>query len=92
MKILVTEEDIKNGKKGSGYSCPIVLAISRIFPGQTVEVWLKNDHQWIVIVGKKIQFDLHRDYAKKAEFFDKTGKMEPFVMHIKIPSLETSGD
>ncbi len=40
--ISVTAEDIKNGENGSIFSCPIALAVNRVFPGKVARVG--NNH------------------------------------------------
>lgn len=38
MKIKVTKEDIRNGKRGKCSKCPVALAIGRIFPNERISV------------------------------------------------------
>lgn len=42
MKITVTEQHIKNGKRGEMCGCPIALAVKDHFPGSEVFVGMRR--------------------------------------------------
>lgn len=88
MKIGVTEEDIKNGKKENPTSCPIALAIKRAC-GLTTEIyprWQTPGEVYIYMnPNQGIKVSLPMGIARRALVFDVGGQMEPFDFDLEIP-------
>ncbi len=93
MIIKVTDEDIKNGKQGSNYCCPIALACSKHF-GEEVKVNVTN--LFISICPKdpasdkpfknfdldNIKTNIASSFSWIVDDFDRTGKMVPFELEL----------
>ena len=78
MKIIVTEEHIRKGKRRDPLNCPIALAI-------------KKHTIWISIVGKtnifmsNVSIETPEKVADAIAAFDETGTMTPFEFEIDVP-------
>lgn len=76
MKIEVTAEDIRRGKKISIRTCPIALAAKRIFPDKSVHACLGR-----IDIGKK-RFLIPKFVADWMTRFDKGEKVEPIEFEL----------
>jgi hypothetical protein len=84
--IHVTEEDIREGSRYDCVTCPVARALRRIL-GRDVQVrsysfgWHRNDRGEYV---PPCEYPLPEDISNKIQFFDATGKMEPFHFTVGI--------
>lgn len=81
MKIVVTEEDITNGKRHAPYSCPIALAIQRATGYSILAVYPKSGGRGAVRIGYKI-IPIPMAVNQAIMKFDSENKMEPFEFEL----------
>jgi len=89
----VTEEDIRNGKRGSETKCPVALALKRKFPDAfLVHASADEDCQcmgvsWFIRVQShkgSISMNLHSEVSKKLSEYDRVGTMDPFSFDVIV--------
>ena len=78
MKIEVTAEDIKNGKKLNCFWCPIALAVSR--SANTPDCWVDNTRVEI----RGMIYQLPREAGQFIVDFDKGARVEPFSFELEV--------
>lgn len=71
----ITEEDIREGRKGDGASCALARAISRTFPGVTANV--QGENPSIYYGNGAGRLNLARDVAEWIGKFDRGEPVEP---------------
>lgn len=76
MLIEVTEDDIKRGNQYSCYTCPIALAVCRLFPDANVQV---SSYRITVETGDGFEyFYLPREAKNFIQNFDGGRSVQPF--------------
>ena len=80
MKIQVTEEDIKNGVRHFCSSCPVALAIKKLYPAET---WVSVSARRVVI--EETSYDLPEVAITFIQMFDKGQKVEPITFDLPLP-------
>lgn len=82
MKINVTAEDIRLGKRGTPNSCPIARAIKRRLTNR--DVWVSDSEVWV-----KVPFRRYVDLPKEArdfvKDFDRSRDVKPFSFNLELP-------
>tara|TARA_R100000908_G_C3696055_1_gene108424 strand:- start:435 stop:704 length:270 start_codon:yes stop_codon:yes gene_type:complete len=89
MKIKVTKEDIKKGRKENIKYCPIALALKRNFKTDMVEVSQDHETDQIILQIDDDQYDYdqcdnYNDMLYFVQKFDSGLMVEPFTFKINI--------
>jgi hypothetical protein len=97
VQIDVTEEDIKNGRRGIPSLCPVALAVKRTFGRKVAMVGPCHDVQsgtwWSCQLGAErgeegwkasLSFDLGKEESSRASTFDHEGTMDPHSFTVEI--------
>lgn len=79
MRIYVTKEDIKNGKKKISNFCPVALSLKRRFPKRTIHVGIS-----ICCIGKFKRIELPNKASNFICKFDQDISTEPFSFNLKV--------
>ena len=97
VKILLTEEEIKNGQKGSFHQCPWGLAFKRVFPKCNVSLeWIYGDSTNCYVnvqrtgeVYFNLQFKLPKSITKALEKWEfEDGVLKPSEFEIELVMLK----
>ncbi len=82
MKIQVTEQHILEGHHGSGYYCPIAVALIKAFPGANISVLPSCVS---IFYNRKNYFNLKlsQEMTDKINHYDTVGEMKPFELEIE---------
>lgn len=78
-QITVTQEDITNGFPGSYTSCPVALALRRVFPEEGVDV----DSDSLIIGDREVETS--EAVGGFMEEFDEGSPVEPFTFTLELP-------
>lgn len=92
LRVEVTEEDIKNGKRDNCKKCPVVLALARTLGVKNVDVrWYNADSQSLeepyygasfVIAYQSFSLKLPPEVGTKISKYDRSGEMQPFSFEV----------
>ena len=82
MRIEVTAQDIRKGKKSNCMRCPVALAVKRLLPGHevwadslSIDVWTHDEYRRVATTPKKVATFMDR--------FDTGQPVKPFTFTMK---------
>lgn len=83
MLVVVSQEDIDEGRRGTPYRCPIALATTRTLRKNT-----RVTESGIDYVGlSHVRYNFSKSTREKLNRYDRTGKMKPFRFRIQLQKL-----
>lgn len=90
MRIIVTREDIENGRPRDAQNCPVAMALRRAGVGHFgvsgILVWVASGNQAIVLPGPAQEWILNYDYGCQMAPFEFELSLTP-VKEPEIPTL-----
>ena len=83
--IEVTEKDIKMGKKGDGYSCPIARAIKRAL---RKKITVHSNGVYSIYNFSKVMYKISLEARLFIDQFDRGNSVKPIKFYIKYVNVK----
>lgn len=83
MLVVLSQEDIDEGRRGDSYRCPIALATTRTLRKNTMVTASGIDY----VGPSHVRYTFSKSTREKLHRYDRTGKMQPFRFRIQLQKL-----